>query len=348
MKVFVGWSVLLLLGIPAHQLDAQTIVRVESNGVRVSGAEVTAWDDLGRVAFARTDGLGIAHLAPLRPIAPSAFLLVRRLGFAPVRIAYPDRDSMSVSLSTVPTSLPALALDVSPLRCRSRAPWQVWRPRPSEAPNDRVADSLWRLAAARYAIGAVRLRAERIGGMAGEMVTREQRGYGDGSPIPEDTSANHLAIHGEFGATTPPPYAEYDRHLNISGEYWRWRYASLTTIAAEHFVTESFHQRHSFVVLGTSASATVIGFCPRDYSDAEIEGELQITPDGVLRSARWSFRVPHDDEDAGGESTFTSVAFEGRSYLLAIRGSSWVRATPTLYNQTRFEVSSWRLSRWTR
>jgi hypothetical protein len=142
----------------------------------------------------------------------------------------------------------------------------------------------------------------------------------------------------------PPPYALYERHINISNEYWRWRYASLTTIVAEHFVTEAFHQRHSFAVLGTSAGSTVVGFCPRDYSAADIEGELQFGSDGALRSARWSFRVPHDDEDAGGEATFTTGPFEARSYLMAIRGSSWVRATPTHYNQTRFEISSWRLS----
>lgn len=310
----------------------------------MSGAEVAAWDAVGRLAFGRTDGLGIVRIAADRPVTSNAFLLVRRLGFAPVRVEYPDRDSLTITLSTVPTSLPVLALETKALGCATAPWWQVWRRRPSEFSTDAVADSLWRAASSRYAIGVSRLRAERTGTRVEETVTSEQRGYGDGSDLRETASGRYMMIMGESGLRDPPPYALYERHLNISGEFWRWRYASLESISAEHFLSARFHERHSFVVLGTSAGATVIGFCARDYAQAEIEGELQIGPDNVLRSARWFFRVPHDDEDAGGESTFAMIPFEGGLYLLAVRGSSWRRAGRNLYNQVRFEASSWRLS----
>jgi hypothetical protein len=184
-----------------------------------------------------------------------------------------------------------------------------------------------------------------MGAVVTETVTADQRGYGDGSEMTTPSRNEHFSARGDFGSTLPPPYAMYERHINVSGEYWRWRYASLNSIAAEHFVTERFRARHRLTVLGHSAGATVVGFCPIDASSAEIEGELQIGPGATLLAARWFFRVPHDDEDAGGESTFTTVPFEESSYLVGVRGSTWVRATPKLYNQRRFAIASWRLSR---
>ena len=70
---------------------------------------------------------------------------------------------------------------------------------------------------------------------------------------------------------------------------------------------------------------------------------MLIGPDGLFRSARWFYRVPHDDEDAGGEATFTRTTFEGRQYLVAVRGSSWRKAGKNLYNQERYERFGWRL-----
>jgi hypothetical protein len=137
----------------------------------------------------------------------------------------------------------------------------------------------------------------------------------------------------------------FERHTNLLGEFWRWRYAPLEEFAAEHFVSERFHERHTMMVLGRSADATVIGFCARHHEQTEIEGELQIGPDTLLRSGRWFYRVPHDDEDAGGEATFGIASFEGYSYLVAVRGSSWRRAGRNLYNQVRHEKREWRLGR---
>lgn len=54
-------------------------------------------------------------------------------------------------------------------------------------------------------------------------------------------------------------------------------------------------------------------------------------------------RVPHDDEDAGAEATFGRTSFEGKQYLVAVRGSSWRRAGKNLYNQDRYERFGWRL-----
>ena len=141
----------------------------------------------------------------------------------------------------------------------------------------------------------------------------------------------------------PPHYAMYEHHVNLLGEFWRWRYSPLEDFGAEHFITEQFHVRHAITMMGRSGEATILGFCAREHEQAEIEGELLVGPDGLLRAARWFGRVPHDDEDAGGEATLGRPAFEGRQYLVAVRGSSWRRAGKNLYNQERYERFGWRL-----
>ena len=211
--------VVLALGV-ALPANAQTLIRVSSAGYPVQNAEVIAWDSGGRIAAGRTDVLGAAHLTPTRVPSTDAFLIVRRLGFVPARVAFVGGDSIAISLIATPTTLPALS-----------------------------------------------------------------------------TSSKAL----------------------------------------------TFHSYHDMTGLGQSGEATILGFCARQRDQAEIEGELLIAPDGLFRSARWFYRVPHDDEDAGGEATFTQTTFEGRQYLVAVRGSSWRRAGKNLYNQERYERFGWRL-----
>ena len=313
---------------------AQTVVRVQADGLPLAGAEISAFDATGRLASIRTDALGIGRVSASRPVGAGAFLLVRKLGFAPVRVAFRAADSLAISLIAMPTALPGLAVETKPLRCPT-----------ASIP---AADSLWLAASAHYAIGATHLFIGWVGGRVEETVSADQRGYGDGTELRAtshggaypDTSARAAVLLRE-----PPPYAAYERYLNLLGDFWRWRYAPLQEFAAEHFVSEHFHERHTFTVLGRSADATIVGFCARDLAQAEIQGELLIGDDMLVRSARWSYRVPHDDEDAGAESTFGMTTFEGRSYLIAVRGSSWRRAGRNLYNQERYEYTGWRLGR---
>lgn len=329
-----GMLVSLAIAFVAPVAAAQTVVRVQSGGVPVAGAEISAFDALGRLAIARSDALGSSRLALPRAIGQHPFLLVRKLGFAPVRIAFASTDTVTITMTIMPTALARLAVEGAPLRC--------------PANTDSAADSLWRAAAAHYTIGATHLFIGWVGARVEETVSAEQRGYGDGTELRAtshggaypDTSARAAVLLRE-----PPPYAAYERHLNLLGDFWRWRYAPLQEFAAEHFVSERFRERHTFTVLGRSADATVVGFCARDLAQAEIQGELLIGDDTLVRSARWSYRLPHDDEDAGAESTFGMTTFEGGSYLIAMRGSSWRRAGRNLYNQERYEYTVWRLGR---
>jgi hypothetical protein len=240
-------------------------------------------------------------------------------------------DTLVVSLIETATYLPVVAVTSKALTC----------PHGSES----AADSIWTTVAATYSQGISGLRLQWVGALLEETVAPEQRGYGDGTPANRDWVGAVHPSSASISMRTPPPYALYERHVGLGGEYWRWRYAPLHDIAAEHFVSPTFRERHTFQILGRSEGATIIGFCPKQRDEAEVKGELLIGDDHLLRGARWFVQLPHDDEDAGGEATFVATPFDGGLFVVAIRGSTWRRAGKNLYNQDRFERSSWSLSR---
>jgi hypothetical protein len=318
----------------AARLPAQVVVHVESRGFPVSNVEVGAWSASQRVAAARTDISGNARLPLDASARTGATLLVRRLGYAPVRLVLGRGDSVRVELEAVAASLPVLAVTLRQIRC--------------PAPMDPVAESLWTAAAARVHSGAQNLHFSWRGTVSSETVPTEQRGYGDdwgrirysyGAYHPGDGRQPDNLL------TDPPPYAKWEKRITGRSEEWRWRYAGLEGNAAAHFASPRFLQSHTLQVLGHNGDATVLGFCPRGNEPTSIEGELQLSDDGELRAARWSFRVDHDDEDAGGEATFASAELDGARYLFALRGATWQRAREGLYNQERFERIAWRFGR---
>ena len=190
----------------ALPVNAQTLIRVSGAGYPAQNAEVIAWDSGGRIAAGRTDVLGAVHLAPTRVPSTGAFLIVRRLGFVPARVAFVGGDSIAISLIATPTTLPVLSTSSKALTC--------------PAANEPAADSLWRTAASHYSIGAVNLYTAWIGGTRKETVPADQRGYGDGEPIrmvggggtfPDTSARADILMH------SPPPYALYERHVNLLG-----------------------------------------------------------------------------------------------------------------------------------
>lgn len=319
----------IALWLPLRFAAAQLVVHVEAGGFGLPGAEVSAWGRHGRLAGAYTDAAGVARLHFDRGQATGGFVTARRLGYAPVRVDIPEADSLTVALVQVPTSLPAVSVHSRELRC--------------PAVTDSAAEKLWAVAAARY-----RSSAEYptwlgyVDAFGDESVTAEERGFGDelrlhrnGTTI-SNSSSPLLLI-------PPPPYAVWERHADLGGEYWAWRYSPLEQFAAWHFTTSSFLHEHSLTMLGESGGATTLGFCARNRKQPDIDGELVVGPDSLFRSARWQFRVPHDANDAGGEATFDVGRLDGNVFLVPIRGSSWFRSSRGRYEQERFERLGWRL-----
>jgi hypothetical protein len=325
-------AVMMLL-LSASPTAAQVVVRVSARGFGVAGAEVSAWGPHGQVAATRSDGAGTAWLLLPRD-SRNVFVVVRRLGFVPARLPIAGRDTLSIELSAVASSLPVLAVSARALRCPVRP--------------DPAADSLLGAASAHYARGAGLLYFGWTGRWDEESVTPEERGYGDQSPLRREQSGIGSPVPTERSAATlrdPPPYGVFEMRRNASGEFRQWRFPPFDNYAAEHFITQQFRGSHTFVTLGSMGDATIIGFCTGGALEADIEGELEVGSDSTLRAARWRFIVSHDDEDAGGEVTFGAAPFEGRIYLVAVRGSSWRRGERGRYNQQRFTRTAWRLGR---
>lgn len=334
MTILRRTSLVMASVILSHQAAAQFTVTVRTGEAPVSGAEVMVWGAQELLAATRTDGAGHAYIPAIRGGNAPAFVLVRRLGFVPARLPWIGGDSLALNLIAAPALLPVLALATKSLSC--------------PAASEREAEELWARAAARYSRGATELFFQWIGGRIEETVSAEQRGYGDGGDFRAVTRGAILpdtTARGRILLRNPPPYAVYERHTSLTGEYSRWRYAPLQDAAAEHFVSPGFRERHALVVLGHSADGTILGFCPRSTEEAEITGELQFGEDGALRAARWFVEVPHADEGAGGEATFSETTFEGQRYVVAIHGSTWRRASQGLFNQDRFAFIRWRFGR---
>jgi hypothetical protein len=327
-------AILVMFAVPLP-VAAQLYVRVSSHGVGVSGAEVLAWAETQLLGRAVTDFEGRARvvLAPLSGQS-AKFLTVRRLGFGPNRVSLSSTtgargDSLFVELEQVPMALAVLVVRESRLRC----------PRVSEARAER----LWRSAAAHYTPGQAQLYFGYDEILSeDELVTPDARGFGESMSrhrrliVPPDN------IHRLLLASSPP-YAAYERHANVFGEYWRWRYAPLHRFAAGHFATDDFRERHVLAILDSADGNTTVGFCPRGRNETAIKGELVIGPDTLFRSGKWSYQVSHDSgDDAGAEAVFGTSTFEGRMFLVAVQGAMWRREGRELFRQDRYALSAWR------
>ena len=313
----------------AQSSEAQAVIVVRASGIAVVAAEVSLWDVQGSAGFGRTNDVGTVRIALERALATGAFVVVRRLGYAPVRVPYEMLDSMTIAMTAVAALLPSLTVRTTTLRCPSA--------------TEPEADSVWRASASRYSARLTQFTVDWTGYVVGENVTSEGRGYPNPGEVRQPPYTPLGSSQKQPVFDDPPPYAVYGRYNGPFGEFREWRYSLREIYSADHFLSERFHQRHSLVVLGTTGSTTTIGFCSQDESQADVQGELQIGVNALLMGARWSFRVPHDDEDAGGEATYAPTVHDGREYIVAIRGSSWRRVEKNRYSQMRFEHARWEL-----
>lgn len=96
----VGWRIAYVLDTPLPPPQQTTVVRVEAEGVAVSGAEVSVESTAGRIVAARTDAAGHARLAFDWHLdwTKSSYLLVKAVGFQPGYAPPPNHDSVTVTL----------------------------------------------------------------------------------------------------------------------------------------------------------------------------------------------------------------------------------------------------------
>jgi hypothetical protein len=312
----------------ARVAGAQLVVRVESNGAAVFGAEVAVWSDSGRLALGRTDGAGIIRLPVSREKTPIAFITARRVGFGPGRVSLPAADSVTIWLTQRTTELPTVAVTSRPLRC------------PAESEDDAVA--LWRRAAAHYTAGQDTMPWTYLASVTEETVSGVGRGFSDATASEQSGGNTVGTASGARFYGNPLAFIYGTYHPPFGPAYGKWIYPVMFGSAAGLFASQYFGNHHTFVVLGHSGDGTTLGFCASSRSEPEIEGELEVGAEALLLGARWSFRMPHHGEDAGGEATFGESHLDGARYLVAVTSSTWRRVRPGLYEQERHVLDAWK------
>jgi hypothetical protein len=318
-----GLALLGILLMSGPMAQAQLVVLVRSSGAPVPNVELTVWHANERVAGGHTDGFGLATLRIARSVDAEAAVTARRLGYVQRRVPIMGQDTVRIDLEAVGTTLPVLAVRSHALRC--------------PVGNDAAAARLVERAGERYGRGQAALYFGFLGRWVQEDVTPEFRGFGSGEGGQKRMGMFTPTAGGRSVKPRPPPYAEYYQD--------QWHYADLEGLSAWHFTSEPFRVRHDFVVLDSSHGATVVGFCPRTHGEPEIEGELAIGSDSLFEAARWTFLVPRDGDDAGGEVSFAIGHYLRTPFLVAVRGSFWRRSGRSRYAQRSFELDSWRFGR---
>jgi hypothetical protein len=238
------------------------------------------------------------------------WLLVRRIGFAPVSIhAVRSGSPYVVALRPLPVSLSALVVTTCP------------------GPDDPVSRALWDSLRRRY-----RLIPDTLPVFAGLGYLRH-----------ETTSADSLgyAAHEEWSGTGgwiglgSRPWRRLVRNVGYAvprgpGAYFgdeegSTLYMPLDRHAAEHFVDTVFGALHVFPRAHFEDDPIVIPFCARSTRHPEIEGALSLVPGGGLVSAWWRFVVRKDAEQAGGQVFFAPPPDSGAGFAIPVRGVFWRR-----------------------
>jgi hypothetical protein len=98
-----GWRIIYVLHEPQWPAPVTTVVSVTANGTGVAHALVEGFDDRGKLATARTDSAGIAHLPYDWHVSRGGYTQVQAPGYALAMVPLADRDSVSIVIKKVIT-----------------------------------------------------------------------------------------------------------------------------------------------------------------------------------------------------------------------------------------------------
>jgi hypothetical protein len=309
-------AVLLLTVQPAAPLRAQVRgVVADTAGRPVSGALVELYGSFRRLAAQGTDSLGQFRL--LTPVTANGALLVRAIGFAPVR-----RD-LSPSDSVVMVTVQPLPIEVSEVRVNAEPTWCPER-------DDARARDLWYRAAGHYDIqlSSGLIRAWTM--VFGADVPAESLGV-------MDTTRLHRSLFGEPGTSRRIGWLDFYAQRPAGGQGRRragWQYPFLESVQAWHFGDASFPYLNRLAFPPGDWGDTVIAFCSRSGDHPFIRGTLSLSADTTFTGASWEFVTPQPGERAGGRVLFqrTDPHVPGQP-LLALVGFFWQKRAHGFYQE---------------
>lgn len=328
-------AVAAILAVSASPAVAQVRGRVVDAAERpVAGAIVELWMDSRPAGAAETDDGGVFRIEA-RQAEGGMMLTVRRVGLRTrtIGLAFPDT-ALVVRMEAQPVILQPLAVQATPRPpCpnredpRARALWEAMRGRYWQPGEDSV--FVFAFMESRSGVGK---KADAWDAAAGRMTT----GWITGALV---------QAHPEWMARSG--YAT-DAAGGVGERTANWDYRALDSGSLQDFTGEYFGAAHTFSILHASAERTAIAFCPRGRMGrtGQIAGTLQIAADTTLHLARWTFRTPRPDEDAGGEATFYPPDPALGNALLARASIFWRRTNPPRYYFEGHAFTGWQ--RWTR
>ena len=291
----------------AARCAAQVAGRVvaESSQVAVPGATVELWTAAGRAARTESDADGRFTVAS-RPNNPPAWLLVRRIGFAPVTVrnVYVGRDNV-VALRPLPVPLPELVITTCP------------------GPDDPVSRRLWEAARSRYRLVPPGLLVfAGIAFVRFETTSADSVGYG--APEERAGTGGYVGL-GSFwprllasGYVLPRAPGSY-----ITDNQGAFEYMRLDGQMAEHFADSLFGALHVLLPAHYEDGLVIVPFCPRSTRHPEIEGAISFVPGAGFANAWWRFVVRRGEQQAGGQVFFAPPSDTGASFLIPARGVFW-------------------------
>jgi hypothetical protein len=287
--------------------QAQVTGRVvaESSDVAIPGAAAELWSDSGPVARGESDAEGRFTLAT-GATGRALWLLVRRIGFAPVNVHdVRDGSTYRVVMRPLPVSLPEIVVTACP------------------GPDDPISRRLWQTMRQRY-----RLIPDHLPVFAGlgfvryETTSADSVGYaahegwsGTGGYIGLGSEWPFLQTKGYAVPRAPGAY--------IGGDEGAIEYMRLDGHAAEHFVDSVFGALHVFLTAHYEDGLVVIPYCPRSTRHPDIEGALSLVPGGGIANAWWRFVVRKGAEQAGGQVFFAPPSDSGTGFAIPVRSVFW-------------------------
>lgn len=300
----------------------------------VAGAVVELWVGARQAAGAETDESGGFQLSAAATEG-GMMLTVRRLGLRTRTVPLPSADTtLVVRMEEQPVVLRPLAVEATrrppcPNRedPRARALWERMRSRYWQPEMDTV--FVFAFLEVRGGVGA---RDDAYDPAAGRVIT----GWTTGALV-----VAHPWLMSRTGYATSAAGGVGDRTA-----YWNYR--ALDGGTMQDFTGEYFGAAHTFSILHHSAERTTLAFCPRERMGrtGQIQGTLTLAADTTLQLARWTFRTPRPDEDAGGEASYEPPDPALGNALLARESIFWRKTNPPRYYFEGHRFSGWR--RWTR
>lgn len=328
-----AWTMAIVIGTVLGAASAGAQIR----GVVVDGAQrpveeatVELWLAERPVARMLTDEQGRFQI-PGGPAEGMLMLTIRRMGLAAQAIPLASRDTtLRVTMEAQTLSLRPIAVEASAGRLcprreepEARALWTAMRGRYWQSDQPEV--PLFGFIEFRSGVGEKSDAFDPAAGRTGPMWTR--------GPLiiayPELMVRSGYATRAQGGVGERTAF---------------WDYRALDGGTTQDFTGDFFGQAHTFSILRRTAEETTIAFCPRERMGrtGQVQGTLVVLADTTLGSARWTFRTPAPDEDAGGEASFHRPDPTFGGALLARESVFWRKTGRHRYYYEAQRFTAWR------